>query len=370
MKRIIFGQFTIDDGSKPFIIAEIGVNYYDIAEKDGIDPLDAAKKMIAAAAEAGADAVKFQTYKAEKLASRYSPAYWDTTKEKTRSQYELFKKFDSFGESEFRELAQFSRAQNVVFLSTPFDFEAADMLDDLMPIFKISSSDITNTPFIQHIARKGKPILLSTGASTVAEIDDGVKTIEQEGNDEIVVMHCILNYPTAYRDANLGMIAHLKALYPEYLIGYSDHTLPDPQMSVLTTAAILGAQVIEKHFTLDKTLPGNDHYHAMDSDDLHHLIRNLEFIREITGRSEKEPLDSEMPARLYARRSIVARNKIPRGVQITRDMITFKRPGTGIKPSDLENVIGSFALVDLAEDELISPDKIQLDRAAGRNPHG
>ncbi len=356
MKSIEFDRYVIDERSRPFVIAEIGVNHYDVAKKDQVDPLDAAKKMITAAAAAGADAVKFQTYKAEKLASRYSPAYWDTSKEKTQSQYELFKKFDSFGEDEYRELAHFSREQEVVFLSTPFDFEAVDILDGLMPIFKISSSDITNTPFIQYIARRQKPIFLSTGASTVAEIDEAIKVIKQEGNDKIVVMHCILNYPTAYRDANLGMVSHLKALYPEYPVGYSDHTLPDPQMAVLTTAVSLGARVIEKHFTLDKSLPGNDHYHAMDPEDLKRFTRNLTFIHEIIGEIEKRPLESEMPARLYARRSIVAKRDIPKGTLITEGMITFKRPGTGIAPSKLGDIIGKVTLDTIKEDEIIRPE--------------
>ncbi len=357
MKPIEFDRYVINERSRPFVIAELGVNYYDIAKKEQIDPLDAAKMMITAAADAGADSVKFQTYKAEKLASRYSPAYWDTSKEKTQSQYELFKKFDSFGEYEYRELAHFSREKGVIFLSTPFDFAAVDMLDDLMPIFKVSSSDITNTPFIQYIARKQKPVFLSTGASTIAEIDAAIKTIEQEGNDRIVVMHCILNYPTAYKDANLGMISHLKALYPEYPVGYSDHTLPDPQMAVLTTAVSLGARVIEKHFTLDKSHPGNDHYHAMDPEDLKRFIQNLAFIQEIIGETKKRPLEREMSARLYARRSIVAKREIPRGTLITEDMITFKRPGTGIEPSKLENIIGKVALDTIKEDEIILPEK-------------
>ena len=356
MKSIEFDRYVINDKSKPFVIAEIGVNYYDISKKEQISPLDAAKKMIIEAADAGADAVKFQTYKAEKLASRYSPAYWDTSKERTQSQYELFKRFDSFGEDEYRELARFSKKHNVIFLSTPFDFEAVDILDDLMPIFKISSSDITNTPFIRYIARKQKPVFLSTGASTPAEIDDAIKYIEQEGNDGIVVMHCILNYPTAYKDANLGMISHLKTLYLDYPIGYSDHTLPDPQMSVLTTAVSLGARVIEKHFTLDKSLPGNDHYHAMDPNDLRIFIRNLAFIQEITGETKKRPLDSEMPSRMYARRSIVAKREIPKGTRITEDMITFKRPGTGLSPNEIGQIIGRKAKKSILEDEIIEKD--------------
>jgi len=362
MKTIEFDRYVISERSRPFVIAEIGVNYYDIARKDQIEPLEAAKKMISAAAEAGADAVKFQTYKAEKLASKYSPAYWDTSKEPTTSQYELFKKFDSFGEEEYRELARFSKDNNILFLSTPFDFEAVDVLDELMPIFKISSSDITNTPFIQYIARKQKPVFLSTGASTIDEIDEAVRAIEQEGNDQIVIMHCILNYPTAYTNANLGMISHLIKRYSDYPVGYSDHTLPNPQMSVLTTAVILGAQVIEKHFTLDKSLPGNDHYHAMDPEDLKKFVQNVTFVQRIIGESEKRPLESEMPARLYARRSIVAKREIPKGMVIAEEMISFKRPGTGLSPNLIGQIIGRRAKKTILEDEIIGKNFFDDDR--------
>lgn len=361
MKLIKFDGHVIDEKSKPFVIAEIGVNHYDIAIKERIEPLDAAKKMVAVAAESGADAVKFQTYKAEKLASRYSPAYWDTSKEMTKSQYELFKKFDSFGEPDFLELARFSKEKNVVFMSTPFDFEAVDMLDPLMPVFKISSSDITNIPLIRHIASKQKPIFLSTGASTIAEIEEAIKIIEYEGNDRIIIMHCVLNYPTAYKDANLGMIIHLKKHFPGNLIGYSDHTLPDSNMAVLTTAVCFGASVIEKHFTLDKNLPGNDHYHAMDSGDLNKFIRQLAFIKEITGLRKKKPVDSEIQARIFARRSLVAKNYIPEGRIITEDMLTFKRPGTGISPNKIGTVIGKKVKRNIFEDEIITEDDLLND---------
>lgn len=362
MKPIEFDRYIINETSRPFVIAEIGVNFYEIAKKEQIDPLNAVKMMVTAAADAGADAVKFQTYKAEKLASRYSPAYWNISKENTQSQYELFKKYDSFGEDEYCEIARFSRERKVVFLSTPFDFEAVDMLDELMPIYKVSSSDITNTPFIQYIARKQKPVFLSTGASTIAEIDTAIKTIEKEENGRIIIMHCILNYPAAYKDANLGMISHLKQLYPEYPVGYSDHTSPDPQMSVLTTAVILGARVIEKHFTLDKSLSGNDHYHAMDPEDLKQFIQNLEFIREIIGQTEKKPIESEMPARLYARRSIVAKRDIPKGTLITEDMITFKRPGTGLSPNEIGQILGRETKKRILEDEIIKKNFLDDER--------
>ena len=175
----------------PFIIAEIGVNYYDHARELNISVLDAAKLMIDEAAKSGAHAVKFQTYKAGKLASKHSPAYWDQSEEPTTSQFELFSKFDHFGEAEYRALAEHSEQVGVMFLSTPFDFEAADYLESLMPLYKISSSDLTNLPFIRHQAAKGKPILLSTGAATIGEIEAAVSVIESTGNRDICVMHCV-----------------------------------------------------------------------------------------------------------------------------------------------------------------------------------
>ena len=353
MKEIKIDNRTLSEKSRPFIIAEAGVNYYDIAKKENIKLIEAAKLMIKEAANAGADAIKFQTYKAEKIASKHSPAYWDITKETTTSQYELFKKYDKFGEEEYHELARYAKEIDIIFMSTPFDEEAVDFLDDLMPVFKISSSDITNHPFIKYIAKKGKPIFLSTGASTISEIKEAVTTIENEGNTQIVIMHCILNYPTTYENANLGMIKHLKEVFSEYLVGYSDHTLPDSSMLVLISAVLLGARLIEKHFTLDKSLPGNDHYHAMNSHDLNTFVRNIKLLEKIIGREKKEPLESESPARVYARRSLVAKTFIPKMSTITKDMITFKRPGVGISPKDLDKVLGMRTSKDIKEDEII-----------------
>ncbi len=361
MKTIKINNKEISETSKPFIIAEAGVNYYDIAKKLNIEPIEAAKLMMKEAANAGADAIKFQTYTAEKLASKYSPAYWDTTKESTKSQYELFKKYDKFGEKEYRELAKYAREKNIIFMSTPFDKEAADFLDALMPVFKISSSDITNIPFIKYIAKKQKPVFLSTGASTIEEIKKAVNTIGEHGNRQIIIMHCILNYPTKFEDANLGMIKHLKKVFPNYLIGYSDHTLPDTNMLVLTTAVLLGAKVIEKHFTLDKLLKGNDHYHSMYPQDLRKFVNNLKLLEEIIGKKNKEPLESELQARKYARRSLVAKRFIPKGKVIEEEDITWKRPGTGIPPSMIEYVIGGISLKAIKEDEILTFTKVKLE---------
>lgn len=362
MKQIRYNNKVISEASKPFIIAEIGVNYYDIATKENIDLIDAAKLMIKEAADSGADSVKFQTYKAEKLASKCSPAYWDTNKESTTSQYELFKKYDKFGEEEYKELTEYAKEKNCIFLSTPFDIDAVDYLNEFIPFFKISSSDITNIPFIKYISRTQKPIFISTGASTVDEINNAVNAIVEEGNNQIVIMHCILNYPTSYEEANLGMIKHIRQLYPHYLVGYSDHTPPDANMMVLTTAALLGATVIEKHFTLDKNLPGNDHYHSMDPSDLKLFMDKLDFLKSILGSGKKEPLRSEIPSIKYARRSLVARRYIPKGKIIEEQDLTWKRPGTGISPALFENVIGSIALENINYDEILTFDKVLVKK--------
>ncbi len=355
--EIIIGNHVIKKGGDPFIIAEIGVNYYDIAERNKSTLLDAAKLMIAKAKEGGAHAVKFQSYKAETLATRCSPSYWDTTKETLKNQYELFKKYDKFAEKEYVKLADYSRKKGIVFMSTPFDLESVEYLDRLVDVFKISSSDITNLPFITHIAKKGKPIFLSTGASTDEEIAEAVTAIEKEKNKRIVLLHCILNYPVSYEDANLIRIQYLQKAFPKYLIGYSDHTPPDKNMQVLLTSIIMGACVIEKHFTLDKSIPGNDHYHAMDTDDLITLNKNIEFFKKIRGNTDSF-MPTEMNSRKYARRSIVAKARIPKGTVITPGLIEFKRPGTGISPKELNRIIGKKAKDDILEDELISWEKI------------
>ncbi|MDR2967068.1 MAG: N-acetylneuraminate synthase family protein [Methanobacteriaceae archaeon] len=344
---------------KPFLIAEIGVNYYDIAIEKNISNMDAAKLMIKEAKYAGADGVKFQSYKADTLASKNSPAYWDMNEEPTSSQHELFKKFDTFEKEDYKELSSFCKNIGITFLSTPFDFDSIDYLEDMMDVYKISSSDLTNTPFIKEIAKKQKPIILSTGASTIEEIETAITTIENEGNNKIGIMHCVLSYPTNYEDVNLLMIKNLKELFPNYDIGFSDHTKPDKSMLVLTTAYFYGANLIEKHFTLDKTLKGNDHYHAMDPVDIRKFKDNISLIKKINGQYMKEPLKCEEEARKQARRSIVASRNIAIGEVITEDMLVFKRPGIGISPHKLSFILGKEVKIAIKEDDLLKRDMLK-----------
>lgn len=328
---------------KPYVIAEVGVNH------EG--SMELAKRLVDEAKEGGADAVKFQSYKAETIASKDSPSYWDTNEEPTTSQYELFKKHDSFWKDEMQELKDYSDEVGIEFMSTPFDIESADFLNEMMDVYKISSSDITNKPFIEYLCGFNKPIILSTGASSLSEIAEAISWIEKYSNP-LALLHCVLNYPTPDKNANLGMILDLKTKFPDKIIGYSDHTLPK-DMKVCEMATMLGSVIIEKHFTHDKTLQGNDHYHAMDKEDLKTYRKNLERTFEILGGFKIEALEDEEPARQNARRSLVADKYIPKGKVIEKSDLTFKRPAHGVSPKFIDEVVGKVASIDIKDDDVI-----------------
>jgi len=345
------GSRLVGDNDAPFIIAEIGVNH------EG--SLATAKLLIEAAKRGGADAAKFQTYKAGLIASKFSPSYWDTSKEPTTSQYELFTKYDSFGEAEYKELAEHCKKFEIEFVSTPFDLGAVEMLDPLVKYFKIASADITNPPLLKKVAATGKPIILSTGASNIGEIDAALAILRAAGAQQICLMHCILNYPTRDENAHLGMLTDLRNRYPDVLLGYSDHTLPNQEMTSLIAAHLLGAVVLEKHFTLDKTLPGNDHYHAMDESDLARFQVKVKKVHELLGPTrDKAPIATEEISRLNARRSIVLTCDLKSGHQIVDSDLVAKRPGTGVSPINWDAVIGQKLIRDLPEDHILTWDDL------------
>lgn len=339
---------------KPYIIAEMGVNFYDTARVLKIAPLDAAKMYIDEAAKVGVDCAKFQSYKAGTIVSKNSPAYWDITKEPTKTQYELFLKHDSFGEEEYRELCEYTHAKGMDFTSTPFDYASADYLENMVDFYKISSSDLSNIPFIKHIGKKGKPVYMSVGAAYLSEIDEAVRALKEVGCKDIVLMHCVLSYPTDPKNANLRVIETLKTVFPFARIGFSDHVAPDDTMMTLSAAYLLGAEVIEKHFTLDKTLQGNDHYHAGDPADFAKAISNFEWIDTVLGCPEKEVLECERVPRREARRSLVLTRDMKKGEVITENDIMAKRPGTGISPRYTDVVIGRIVKMDLQEDTILT----------------
>lgn len=334
---------------KPYIIAEAGVNH------EG--SIDLAKRLIHEAAEGGADAIKFQTYKADKIASKNSPAYWDQNQEPTSTQYALFKKYDRFWKNEYEELKGYCDQAEIDFLSTPFDIESANFLNELVDVFKISSSDITNRPFIEHICSFGKPILLSTGASELSEIKEAKEWVDAF-QVPLALLHCVLNYPTRDKDANLGKIKGLISAFPKNIIGYSDHTLPK-DMETLMVATLVGARIIEKHFTHNKSLPGNDHYHAMDKRDLKKFREKLINTWNLLGEFDIKVHPGEEMAREHARRSLVAKADIPEGKVIAFEDLTWKRPGNGISPKDIDSVVGKKANQKIDEDSILLWEMIQ-----------
>ena len=344
--------------NKPYLIAEMGVNFYDTAHVMGISPLEAAKLYIDKAAEAGIDCAKFQSYKARTIVSKNSPAYWDTTKEPTKTQYELFLKHDSFGESEYRELCNYTHAKGMDFTSTPFDYESADYLEDMVDFYKISSSDLSNIPFIRYIGAKGKPVYMSVGAAYLSEVDVAIRALKEVGCKDIVIFHCVLSYPTEPKNANLRVIETLKKDFPNVRVGFSDHVAPDDTMMTLATAYLLGAEVIEKHFTLDKTLPGNDHYHAGNPEDFKKAIANFKWIDTVLGSGEKKVLDCEIVPRREARRSLVLTRDMKAGEVIKEMDIMPKRPGTGISPEYAQIVVGRKIVRDLEEDTILTWDML------------
>lgn len=334
-----------------YFIAEIGVNHEGRIED--------AKKIIDAAKRAGADAVKFQTYKAEKLASRIAMAYWDMTEESTNNQFELFKKYDALNFEDYRVLAEYCRELDIDFASTPFDLDAVDFLNSYVTYFKIASADITNLPLIRRIAQKNKPIILSTGASNKEEISQAIHEIKIINEIPITLLHCVLNYPTQNYNANLRMISDLQESFPNCRIGYSDHTKPNENYDVLILSYALGARVIEKHFTIDKNIRGNDHYHSMDENDVRNFLERLKSVESILGSAEKNFLASEEPARVNARRSIFYSSDLGSGDFVNSESFICLRPGIGISPMKIDEIVGRKLRRSVNAGDLVELDDFQ-----------
>jgi N-acetylneuraminate synthase len=259
---------------------------------------------------------------------------------------------------EYAELCQFSAELGILFLSTPFDPEAATMLNDLgMVAFKIASADLTNVPLLQTVAGFGKPVLLSTGAATFEEVRWAFDLMT--GADlPVALLHCTLSYPTHLRDANLQRITALRDAFPHTIIGYSDHTQPQDSELACPLAVALGARIIEKHYTLDKSLSEDDHYHAVDTAGLTRLVTNCRDAEQLTS-NYREITASEQPARQFARRSIVAARALKQGTRLTELDLDCKRPGTGLAPIQMPQLLGKILNRDLAEDELLALEFVE-----------
>lgn len=334
-----------------FIIAEAGVNHNGC--------LRLAKELVDIALNAGADAVKFQTFIADKLSSR-SAAKAEYQQENTgteESALEMLRKLQ-LPFSDFVELKKYCDKVGIMFLSTPFDDQSADFLDELVPIFKIPSGEITNIPFLIRLARKNKPIILSTGMSDLQEVELAVKIIQHNQkcrNDAdfppLSLLHCINNYPAAFRDVNLNAIRTMRQHFDGVNIGYSDHT---PGIEAAVAAVALGAGIIEKHFTLDKNLEGPDHKASLEPAELHRLVEALRNVEAAMGSGEKIMAASETEVRKVVRRSLAAACDLHAGEILTEDMIVIKRPGTGISPVELDSALGRKLKHDMPCDSIIT----------------
>ena len=331
---------------QPFFIAEAGVNH--------LGSLELGERLIREAAKAGAHAIKFQSYKAKNLTTRDAPRFWDWDGEEDSegTQFDSYSILDSFGEQQHLELKKMCDQYNIEFMSTPFDNEAADYLDRVgINAYKIASCDVTNHPLLRHVASKGKIVMLSTGASTIEEIKEAVDVLKT-GTARIVVMHCNLKYPTPDNEINLNMIKHLQKEFPDCLIGLSDHTM---NLMTPSFAYILGANICEKHYTVDKTLGQSaDHWLSVDPDDIKKIIESYDLASNMLGSGKKECTVGEERARLYARRSIVANRKIKKGEILNKHNLSCKRPGTGILPKFLNDIIGKKACRELSEDTILA----------------
>ena len=310
-----------------YFIAEIGVNH----EAD----LKKAFKCIKDAKDGGAQAVKLQCYKAEKIASKYAGAYWDKKEEKENSQLKLYKKFDKFEFKHYEKIVQYCKKIKIDFIITPFDTDTIDFFKTRIKYFKISSSDITNLPLIRKIANTKKPVILSTGASTKIEIKRAFNILRKKSK-KIIILHCILNYPTKKENANLNMILDLKKDYKE--VGLSDHSIPIDSHKILIYSYLLGVRFIEKHFTVNKKKKGNDHFHSFDKRDLKIFFKNLNDLKIILGKKFKTFLKSEIISRKNARRSIFLNKDLKKNQKIRRDDLIMLRPAIGISPFEVNKI--------------------------------
>jgi N,N'-diacetyllegionaminate synthase len=348
MKKIRLDNRKLGSGEPCFIVAEAGVNHNG--------DIDLAKNLIDEAKKANADAVKFQAFKAERIASIYArkTAYQIRTTKRNESQLAMLKRLE-LSDEEFKELYDHSKKKNIIFLSSAFDKESVDLLDNLgVPAFKIASGEITNFPLLAYIAKRGKPVILSTGMSTLKEIREALSVIRKNGTKDVILLHCLTSYPAKDQETNLRVIETLRQKF-RVPVGFSDHTLG---ITVSIAAVALGAVLIERHFTSSRDLPGPDQKASLEPNELKEMISTIRTVEKALGNGVKKLTEEEKQIRKDVRKSVVARVKIPQGTVITEDMLDTKRPGLGIEPKYLNRIIGKRAKRDMMPDEFITFRKI------------
>jgi N-acetylneuraminate synthase/N,N'-diacetyllegionaminate synthase len=377
MKKIRIGNRLVGEGEPCFVIAEAGVNHNG--------DIRLAKKLVTEAKKAGADAVKFQTWKTEEIVNKKVPKPLYQKNTWGRSQFEMLKKLE-LSDEEFRRIAEYSKKIGIIFMSTPEGQKCVDLIAKLgVPAFKVGSADLTNHLHLAYVAKKGKPIILSTGMSTLEEVKEAVEVIKRSGNDRVILLHCTSLYPTKIEDTNLLAMITLRKKFG-LPVGYSDHTTT---IGVPIIAALLGASVIEKHLTLSRDLPGPDHKISLEPCEFEEMVKGirlsektpvvvdrlmerlmqisrevsiekevLEKIELILGSPVKKPVPAEKEMIALMRKYIVAKKDIKRGCIITRDMLSIKRSGGGLEPKHLDEIIGKRAIANIRKDEAITFEKV------------
>jgi N,N'-diacetyllegionaminate synthase len=334
--------------ARVFIIAEAGVNHNG--------SLDLALQLVDAAKASGADAVKFQTFKADLLATRsaHKAAYQDRTTAKEETQLQMLRRLE-LDEAAHKRLIEYCDKVGIQFLSSPFDMQSADLLNSMnLPKFKVPSGEITNVPFLEHIARKRRPVILSTGMSTLGEVEEAVHALQSSGCSELTLLHCVTEYPAPYNEVNLRAMQTLKAAFG-LPVGYSDHT---PGIEIAVAAVALGAEVIEKHFTLDRSLPGPDHAASLEPAELRAMVDAIRHVEAALGTGRKIPAPCEVANISVARKSVVASRALPAGHKLEASDLEIKRPGNGLSPKSLSALVGRTLRVAVDKDKMIHWDDL------------
>lgn len=327
-----------------FIIAEAGVNHNG--------SIDLALRLIDAAKASGADAVKFQTFRADLLATRsaHKAPYQERTTSDAESQFEMLQRLE-LDAAAHQLLMDHCRKVGIQFLSSPFDAQSADLLATMnVPLYKVPSGEITNLPFLQHLARKGRPLILSTGMSTLGEVEEAVQVMQAAGATQLTLLHCVTEYPAPYAEVNLRAMQTLKSAFG-LPVGYSDHTAG---IDIAIAAVALGAEVIEKHFTLDRSLPGPDHAASLEPAELLQMVAAIRNVEAALGTGIKAPAPCELPNLPVARKSVVATRSLPAGHRLAAGDLDIKRPGNGLAPKFLPALIGHTLRLGVAQDEIIN----------------
>ncbi|KAF5083764.1 N,N'-diacetyllegionaminic acid synthase [anaerobic digester metagenome] len=357
MKAIQIAGKWIGPGHPCFIIAEAGVNHNG--------DLNLAKQLIDIAVEAGADAVKFQTFHADNVVTRTAEKaeYQKNTTASDESQYDMIKKLE-LPDDAFRKLSDYSNVKGIIFLSTPFDEESVDLLDDIgVPAFKIPSGEITNFPLLKKVAEKHRPIILSTGMATLGEVEEAFHFLKENGSEDIVLLHCTTSYPAPIESVNLRAMNTLRCAF-QVPVGYSDHT---EGITIPIAAAAMGARVIEKHFTIDRNLPGPDHRASLEPQELQAMVKAIRDVECALGDGIKKPTPKEEIIKKIARKSIVAKCDLSQGYIIDQNVIIIKRPGNGIAPRYFYDILGLKTNRNIERDETITWDDLYGEKRKDNN---